>query len=328
MSQISEEKIGEFFVKSGWNLHLQDKIRGLRPDIVMSKNGKLAVVEVKGSKGNVNLGIEQALHFKNSADYSYLALSEEVITKDLLDLCKSLGLGLVSVGKKTRVLVEPIQSQALQSVKNRIFSQKAKEKPKVQIKTSLERLFKSKNLVLMLKLLFWNSTTQFHSNDIARRTGISPSTVSKELTDILPLGIVSKSLKGNMVLYQINKHNVIYNELRQVFLKFEFVDELISKDLEEFDIKFALIFGSFAKGTEAESSDVDLLIIGNVQENQVLRSMSKVETQIGREINVIVWQENEFYQKSKDRVGLLEEIVKNQVIMLLGDENEFKRSIK
>lgn len=328
MESIFEEKINEYFTKSGWKLHYPDKIRGSHPDVVISKNGKIAMVEVKGSKGNVNLGIEQALHFKNSADYSYLALSKESITNDLLDSCKSLGLGLLSIGERIETLVEPKPSQALKSVKDRIFTQKIKEKPEVQIRASLERLFKSKNLILILKLLFWHSTTPFHSNEIARRTGMSPSTVSKELSGILPLGIVSKNLKGNMTLYQINTQNTIYNELRQIFFKFEFVNELITKDLAEFNIKFALIFGSFAKGTETESSDADLLIIGDVLENQILRAMSKVETQIGREINVIIWKEEEFHQKSKDRIALLEEIVKNPVIMLIGDEHEFTQSIK
>jgi len=328
MDSVSEEKISQYFTKLGWKSHYPDKIRGSRPDVVISKNGKIAMVEVKGNKGNVNLGIEQALHFKNSVDYSYLALTKESITNDLLVSCKNLGIGLLSIGEKIETLVEPRPSNALKSVKDRIFTQKIKEKPEVKTKTSLERLFKSKNLVLILKLLFWHSTIQFHSNEIARRTGMSPSTVSKELADILSLGIILKSFKGNMVLYQINKQNIIYNELRQMFLKFEFVDELIAKDLEKFDIKFALIFGSFAKGTESESSDVDLLIIGNTSENQILRTTSQVETQIGREINVIMWKEDEFYQKSKDKITLLEEIVKNPVIMLIGEEHEFTRFIK
>lgn len=328
MESIFEGKINEYFTKLGWKIHHPDKIRGSRPDVVASKNGKIAMVEVKGLKGNVNLGLEQALHFKNSANYSYLALPKESITNDLRDSCKNLGIGLLSMGEKIETLVEPKQSQALKSVKDRIFAQKITKKPEVRIKTSFELLFKSRNLVLILKLLFWHSMTQFHSNEIARRTGISPSTVSKELADILPLGIVLKNLKGNMVLYQINKQNIIYNELRQMFLKFEFVDEMIAQDLAKFDIKFALIFGSFAKGTESESSDVDLMIIGDVSENQILRTTSKIETKIGREINVIMWKEDEFHQKSKDKIALLGEIVKNPVVMLVGEEHEFTRSVK
>ncbi len=326
MESILEDKIAQHFVKSGWEKHLSDKVRGLYPDLVVSKNGKIAMVEVKGYKGSIDRGLEQAMHFKNSANYSYLALPENVVTTRLRNLCSSLGIGLLSVGESVETLVEPIESEALESVKNRILTQKTREKPEVQVRTSLDRLFKSANLILILKLLFWHPTTSFHSNDISRRTGTSPSAVSKELHNILALGFVLKTVKGNLSLYQINKQSIIYNELRQILFKFEFVDELIAKDLAGFNIKFALIFGSFARGAETESSDVDLLIVGDTPQNLILGAISNIESSIGREINAIVWSGEEFYQKAKDKIILVEEIVKNPIIMIIGDEDEFKRS--
>lgn len=323
-----EEKIVRHFVKSGWKKHMPDKVRGLYPDVVVSKKGKIAMVEIKGYKGSIDRGLEQAMHFKNSANYSYLALPRDVITDKLPDLCSNLGIGLLAVGDRVDTLVEPNESQALESVKSRILTQKAVQKPQTQIRTSLVRLFKSENLILILKLLFWHSTTSFHSNDISRRTGMSPSAVSKEIHNILILGLVSKTAKGNLVLYQINKQNTIYNELRQIFFKFELVDELIAKDLAGFGIRFALIFGSFARGAENESSDVDLLIVGNVPQNLVLKTISNIEGRIGREINVITWNEKEFHQKTRDRITLLEEINKNPIIMVIGSEDEFRRSSK
>ncbi len=328
MESKLEDEIVRYFDKSGWKSHQPNKVRGLYPDLVVSKDGKIAMVEVKGYKGSIDLGLEQAMHFKNSANYSYLALPKNVVTNKLRNLCNSLGIGLLSVGEEVEILVEPTESQALESVKNRILTLKTKKKPEVEIRTSLDRLFKSSNLILILKLLLWHPTTSFHSNEISRRTGVSPSAVSKELHSILVLGFVSKTIKGNLALYQINKQGIIYNELRQIFFKFEFVGELITKDLSAFNIKFALIFGSFARGTETESSDVDLLIIGNTPQNMILQTISNIESSIGREINAIVWSEGEFYQKVKDKVILIEEIVKNPIMMLIGDENEFKRSNK
>ncbi|MDE1765974.1 MAG: nucleotidyltransferase domain-containing protein [Thaumarchaeota archaeon] len=328
MISTLEDRLAHHFTRSGWKVHALTKVRGLYPDLVASRNGKIAMIEAKGSKGNIDLGLEQAMHFKNSADYSYLALPEGAVTKKLPSLCRSLGIGLLSVGEEVKTLVEPEESEALESVKNRIFSKKKMEKPEVQIRASLGRLFRSENLILILKLLFWHSTASFHSNDISRRTGLSPSTVSKELHNILSLGLVLKTTRGNLVLYQINSQSVIYNELRQIFVKFEFVDQLVAKDLAGFDIKFALIFGSFARGAETESSDVDLLIVGDAPQNLVLGAVSDIEGSIGREINAIVWREEEFYQKAKNGIALVEEIVKNPVIMITGDRDEFTRSGK
>ena len=128
-------------------------------------------------------------------------------------------------------------------------------------------------------------------------------------------------------MYKINRDCIIYEELKRIFLKFELTDEVISKELEKFDIKYALIYGSFARGTETETSDMDLLIIGNINRTVLLRSISKLETKIGREINFILWNEKEYKIKKKQKISLLNEIKENEIIMMRGDENEFKRSI-
>ena len=106
------------------------------------------------------------------------------------------------------------------------------------------------------------------------------------------------------------------------------LDEVISKDLPKEQIKYALIYGSFAKGTESQSSDVDLLVIGDVKEDDVLRSISKTERRIGREINFILWTEREFLERVEKKIPLIKEISKTPTMMIVGDESEFKRLIE
>ena len=106
------------------------------------------------------------------------------------------------------------------------------------------------------------------------------------------------------------------------------LDEIIAKDLSEEKIKYALIYGSFAKGTESQSSDIDLLVIGDVNENTLLRSISKTERTIGREINYLLWKENEFMERVEKKIPLMKEISKTRIIMIVGDEDEFKRLIE
>ncbi len=71
-----------------------------------------------------------------------------------------------------------------------------------------------------------------------------------------------------------------------------------------------------------------MLIIGSVNEDSILKSTQKIEKQIGRTINFILCTENEFLLKTHDNIPLIREILKTPVIMIVGDENEFKRTIK
>ncbi|SRR5579875_113165 len=194
----------------------------------------------------------------------------------------------------------------------------------------LESLFTSKARVKILETFLFNRDSEFHIRELARRTGISPPYVMKELHNLKDLGILIEKRQGNMVFYRINKSASIVEELRKIFLKTEGVApelfELLKKERNR--IRYALVYGSFAKGTEVASSDIDLLIVGEIDEDKAAHLMMKAQSRIGREINYVIWSERAFAEKSEQKIPLLREISKNPVIMIIGDTDDFKRSIK
>ena len=192
----------------------------------------------------------------------------------------------------------------------------------------LERLFTSKTRVSILEEFLLNPGTEYHIRELARIIKITPTYVQKELKNLESLGLLGSKRKGNMVLYKLQAKSPIVEDLKRIFLKTESIGYAIVGELDTKKIKFALIFGSFAKGIETPTSDVDMLIIGDVKEDDILRSISKTERRIGREINFILWMEKEFLQKVRKNIPLIKEISKTPIIMIVGDEDEFKRSIK
>lgn len=194
----------------------------------------------------------------------------------------------------------------------------------------LESLFTSKARVKILETFLLNKDREFHTRDLARRTGVSPPYVMKELRNLKGLGLLSERREGNMAFYKVNKSSSIAEDLKRLFLKTESVGaeltDVFKKDREK--IKYALIYGSFAKGTEVTSSDIDLLIVGDIGEDRVLDSILKAQSRTSREINYILWTEKAFAEKSRQKIALLREISRTPVIMIIGDADEFKRSIK
>jgi len=193
----------------------------------------------------------------------------------------------------------------------------------------LERLFVSKTRVKLLGEFLHQSDTEYHIRELARIVNDIPINVQKELKNLQSVGLLTHRKQGNMVLYKLNKNSPITEDLKRIFLKTESIGKEIFLWLNDKEkIRYALIYGSFAKGTESKSSDVDVLIIGSINEDSILKSTQKIEKQIGRTINFILWTENEFLQKTHDNISLVREILKTPVIMIVGDENEFKRTIK
>lgn len=325
---VISQKVGKHLEKKGWKISHEVKLRGRIVDIIATKDNKITAIEIKGGSGDIQRGIEQALHQKNTTNFSYLAIPKDRSTRMILNSCQSLGIGLLLVNDGVEEVTKPMEGNVLPSVKNIVFKEKKKSQQSISIKSSLENLFRSRAQILILKLLFLNSSSEFHANDIARKTGVAPSTIAKEMPLVQNIGLVTRRTQGNLVLYKINNQSIIFNELKRIFLKFEMLDEIIAKDLPKEKIKYALIYGSFAKGIESQSSDIDLLVVGDVNENTLLKSISRTERTIGREINYLLWNEKEFLERVTKNIPLIKEISKTPIMMIIGDEDEFKRFIE
>ena len=195
----------------------------------------------------------------------------------------------------------------------------------------LERLFTSKTRVAILNQFVLNSDLEYHIRGMSRLIQITPILVQKELKNLEQLGILKKRRIGQMVLYSLNRKSCIIDDLKRIFLKTEIFGAQLLADLDEKDkaeICFALIYGSFTKGVETTSSDIDLLVVGSIDEDLMLRSITETEEKTGRQISLILWTEKEFAEKIREKVPLVKELVKTDVIMILGDPNEFRRLVK
>lgn len=190
----------------------------------------------------------------------------------------------------------------------------------------IEKLFTSTTRTRILKLLLLNPDKEFHLRELAREIGITPVYVNKELQNLKDLNLVLCSRKGNLSIFQINRGSLIFPELKNIFLKTEIFVEIIKESVKKLKIEFAFIYGSFAKGVESKESDIDLFVAGSIHEDELGRIIHEIEKRIKREVNYILWRVELFLRRAKKH-HLLNEIAKNPVIMLVGDENELRTII-
>jgi len=81
-------------------------------------------------------------------------------------------------------------------------------------------------------------------------------------------------------------------------------------------IKEAFIYGSFARGEEKGSSDVDIFIVGSVREDTIIDLLNKLERKINREINYVLMTEQEFKKKMAAKNSFLLNIMKLKKIKI------------
>lgn len=188
----------------------------------------------------------------------------------------------------------------------------------------LDIISKSKIKQKILRLFFSRPDKEYYLTEIARKIGASPGNSQRELEKMLKAGILNSSKKGNLRMYSLNKTNPLYRQLKQIVNKTIGIEEEMKKIIKKIKgINFAFIFGSYVNGDFSANSDIDLFIIGKIDENQFSREIRTMEKEIDREINYHLYSEKDFNKKFKKN-SFLKNIVK-KYILLTDNKNEFEK---
>lgn len=191
-----------------------------------------------------------------------------------------------------------------------------------------DKLFGSRTRVALLNELLMHPSKSFYLSELSKNLGVAFSAVHKEASSLCRLGLVTEEKRGRQRFVKINEESPIYEELKRLFVKTEGLGSVLTAALKKLEgIRFALVYGSFARGDYVESSDVDLLVVGDVKEDELLDAVRKTEVKTGREVNYVLWREKELRRKARTGTSLTENISSNPVIMLVGDENEFRKIV-
>ena len=152
----------------------------------------------------------------------------------------------------------------------------------------------------VLGLLFGKPDGRFYTNEILRRLDMGRGTVRRELERLVAAGILVVTREGNQLYYQANRESPVYTELLGIVRKTFGVAQVIRGALRPVDeqIQLAFVFGSLAKGTDTESSDLDLLLIADeLAYSDVMDLLLPLETSLTRSINPVLYSAAEFRER-------------------------------
>lgn len=188
-------------------------------------------------------------------------------------------------------------------------------------------LTKSKIRQKIIVLFLYNQKKEFYLSEVARIVDTSPGTAQRELNRLLDSDFISFKKRANLSIYTLNKRYTLLKEVEAIVSKTSGIEVQLKNGLGAIDnIEYAFIFGSFAKGKFRSESDIDLFIIGDIEEDQILRTVGAIEKSIEREINYHIADRSEFLSKAKDNY-FYREILKDY-LLLLGNKDEFEKLIE
>ncbi len=181
----------------------------------------------------------------------------------------------------------------------------------------------------LLKLFFTNPERSFYMQEIGRILGKKPGTFQRTLNNMVSEGILTSEYKANARFFKANKKCPIYKELKSIVFKTVGVQGSIRDVLEEVgSIKFAFIYGSYAKAKADYFSDIELAIVGTPDEDRLINKLDRLEEKFQREINYKLYTLQKLKKEIKAQVPFILEILRDKQIVLIGDKNELRKISK
>jgi predicted nucleotidyltransferase len=182
---------------------------------------------------------------------------------------------------------------------------------------------RSKSRQKLLAFYFINPTSRLHLRDLAARLHIDPSNLSKELVKLERAGLFRSDISGRQKYFQLNRRYPLFQEVRSIVSKTIGAVPLLARSLNSVaGIEEAWLFGSFARNQQDAASDLDVLVIGVPRGESLAVAMSKLERQLGREINYTVLTRKEFKTRRARKDVFLENVWHNKRVSLVALHEE------
>jgi predicted nucleotidyltransferase len=198
---------------------------------------------------------------------------------------------------------------------------------RIQSDPILGALFTSRARVEILKLLMLNPGDRRYLREVAALTRQPVRAVQRELGRMERAGLLTATADGNRKYFQANRASPIFPEIKALLVKTVGLGDVFRQHLQDKrkSILLAFIFGSYARGTESSTSDIDLMVIGEITGRDLAKLLAPVRKVSGREVNTVGMTPAEFRAKARQENSFLGEILREPKIFLRGGEDELGR---
>ena len=171
----------------------------------------------------------------------------------------------------------------------------------------------------VLGLLYGNSDRSYYLNELVRLAGMGKGTVKRELEKLSGVGLLMVSRQGNQNHYQANKNNPIFAELKAIIEKTFGIVGVLQTALADLltSLEQAFIYGSIAKGSEHNKSDIDLMPVGeNLSYGEVMELLGSAEQKLGREINPSLYNPKDFRERLESKQNFITRVMEQPKLWL------------
>ncbi len=187
----------------------------------------------------------------------------------------------------------------------------------------IDALFGSKTRIKLLHLFLNNPGKAFYVREITRLIGEQINSVRRELANMLEVGVITSRNTDNKLYYEVNQRYEFYLPFRAIFAdqkvavpKLEQTqDDTWQKEIKALPgIRVAIAAGVLVNGS---TSDMDLLLVGDIPRKKLHSMISNLEKNQGREMTYSVLSYDEFYYRLSMRDKFITSIITSKHAVII-----------
>ena len=173
----------------------------------------------------------------------------------------------------------------------------------------------------VLSTLFLRPEAALHVRELARLTGVSPGSLHRDLRNLAEMGLLLRQETGRQVYYRANPQCPIYEELTGLLRKTAGLVDVIREALLPLadKVEMAFVYGSMARGEEHAHSDVDVMLVGDLEFSEVVLALSDTQTTLRREVNPTVLSRAEFEDKLLQSDSFVAQVWRGSKLWVMGE---------
>lgn len=158
-----------------------------------------------------------------------------------------------------------------------------------------------------------------HVRELARELGWSATIVGQELDRLERTGILTSERIGRARRYRIDDRSSIAHEVRSLVQKTIGIEARIRDAIADLPgVDEAFVYGSYARGDDRATSDLDLFVIGVVDHEDLSERLADVERELGRDVNVTNYERGELARLRRERDLFVERVFEGPRVRLIG----------
>lgn len=191
---------------------------------------------------------------------------------------------------------------------------------------ALDVLFGSRAIGRLLKVFFLNPSRDFYQRELSSVTGERLFLIQNALKRLMEGGLIEATQRGNRTYFRANRSYPAFPELESLILKTFGLGDQVREAIDSLAprIRVAFIYGSAARGEDKNTSDIDILVVGQITSRDLAAALAPVKESLSREINASIYRAEEFRSGVLRKHPFLREVLHGPKIFLVGDHDQIR----